>query len=66
MFTIVKHEMFTFVDQIKLMDIKYTQALFEKHKEQTLYHRYITNEKIKPLLSKYKNKAVVTLLVNLF
>ncbi|WP_238566235.1 M14 family zinc carboxypeptidase [Jejuia pallidilutea] len=59
MFTIVKHEMFTFVDQIKLMDIKYTQALFEKHKEQTLYHRYITNEKIKPLLSKYKNKAVV-------
>ncbi|GAL67033.1 M14 family zinc carboxypeptidase [Jejuia pallidilutea] len=51
--------MFTFVDQIKLMDIKYTQALFEKHKEQTLYHRYITNEKIKPLLSKYKNKAVV-------
>lgn len=41
------------------MDIKYTQALFEKHKEQTLYHRYITNEKIKPLLSKYKNKAVV-------
>jgi hypothetical protein len=41
------------------MDIKDTQALFEKHKEQTLYHRYITNEKIKPLLSKYKNKAVV-------
>ncbi|PQV50151.1 zinc carboxypeptidase [Jejuia pallidilutea] len=51
--------MFTFVDQIKLMDIKDTQALFEKHKEQTLYYRYITNEKIKPLLSKYKNKAVV-------
>lgn len=51
--------MFTFVDQIKLMEIKDLKSLFEKYKEQSLYHRYITNEKIKPLLFKFEKQATI-------
>ncbi|WP_241657674.1 M14 family zinc carboxypeptidase [Hyunsoonleella pacifica] len=51
--------MFTFVDQIKDMEISDLQLLFNNHKESSLYHRYITNEKIIPLLSKYDTKAEV-------
>jgi len=59
LFTNVKYEMFTFVAQIKLMEIKDLKSLFEKNKEQSLYHRYITNEKIETLLFKYEKKATI-------
>ncbi len=40
--------MFTFVNQIQAMDF---ESLFTKHKETTLFGRYINLEKIQPLLS---------------
>lgn len=59
MFTIVKIEMFTFVDQIAYMKITDLQLLFKKHKEKSLFHRYITNEKITPLFSKIEKFSEV-------
>ncbi len=59
MYTIVKFEMFTFVDQIKHMEKEDLQLLFETHKESTLSHRYITNKNIVPLFSKIKSIAEV-------
>ncbi|SEQ46380.1 Zinc carboxypeptidase [Hyunsoonleella jejuensis] len=51
--------MFTFVHQICYMEITDLQFLFEKHKEESLYHRYITNENITPLLTTFKSFAKV-------
>ncbi|WP_203258666.1 M14 family zinc carboxypeptidase [Hyunsoonleella ulvae] len=41
------------------MEISDLQLLFKNHKELSLFHRYITNEKIVPLLSRFKTKAKV-------
>lgn len=48
--TFVKIELFTFVIDFINMTIKAIQDLFNKHKETHLFHRYITNEHIQPLL----------------
>ena len=45
--------MFTFVIQLYLMNKEYIKSLFSKHKENSLYHRYITNKNIEPLLNKF-------------
>ncbi|MEW4924530.1 M14 family zinc carboxypeptidase [Algibacter sp. 2305UL17-15] len=41
------------------MTAKEQQSLFQKHKESTLFHRYITNENIAPLLPNLKKFADV-------
>ncbi|MFS4481948.1 M14 metallopeptidase family protein [Hyunsoonleella sp. 2307UL5-6] len=58
-FTIVKIEMFTFVHQIKRMEVKDLQTLFKTYKENSLFNRYITNKNIEPLVSKFKDFAKV-------
>lgn len=35
------------------MNKEYIKSLFSKHKENSLYHRYITNKNIEPLLNKF-------------
>ena len=41
------------------MTLEQIQKLFLKHKETHLYHRYITNNHIAPLLEKLSNKLIV-------
>jgi Zinc carboxypeptidase len=48
-FTNVNIKMFTFVNQIKAMDL---EQLFSQYKEQTIEGRYITFDKIFPILEK--------------
>lgn len=41
------------------MELKQIQSLFLEHKETSIYHRYITNNHIAPILEKLSNKLVV-------
>lgn len=41
------------------MDIIGIQSLYKLNKEKSLFHRYITNEKIVPLLEKFRSKTEV-------
>lgn len=53
--------MFTFV-QTKKMKLERLIKLFTNHKEESLFHRYITNNNIEPLLRRLSQKADISLL----
>lgn len=44
---------------MKILDL---QSLYKTHQEPSLFHRYITNEKIKPLLNKIEKNAEVKII----
>ena len=54
--------MFTFVSQKFIMKLKHIISLFSKYKETHLYHRYITNTHLEPLLEKLKNNIHVEII----
>lgn len=61
MFTFVKQEMITFVNQNYYMEINDLKTLYKAHKEPTLFKRYITHKSIYPLWSKYTDNAIVNI-----